>query len=270
MHLSDTVKKELAEIGYFLSRLGQSSPPPCLGTAVWKEAISKFYPSYGLGRTEKEFYNSLKNTRDRFDSHLKNSREGWKDENGNPGPLSALNQSVLSELDGMSDSQLWERIRPYAVTKLDIKLARRKTSDAVGQGTKHFSSEFSGSKSVKARKSGQAIVRHGSVVDALYEFVGLMHPEGDVYNTQKIDLALESGGCLKALYEVKTSTDTQSLYTGVGQLMMHAAGNPDVCKYLVLPEMDKNPDLENCLASLGVGLICYQQLEDKYTFVTVL
>ena len=44
--------------------------------------------SFGAGKTASKFHNSLKNSRDRFDSWLTNVRVGWRDELGTPATLS--------------------------------------------------------------------------------------------------------------------------------------------------------------------------------------
>ncbi|WP_262381536.1 hypothetical protein, partial [Klebsiella pneumoniae] len=44
--------------------------------------------SFGAGKTASKFHNSLKNSRDRFDSWLTNVRVGWRDELGTPATFS--------------------------------------------------------------------------------------------------------------------------------------------------------------------------------------
>lgn len=44
--------------------------------------------SFGAGKTASKFHNSLKNSRDRFDSWLTNVRVGWRDGLGTPATLS--------------------------------------------------------------------------------------------------------------------------------------------------------------------------------------
>lgn len=85
----------LVEVGYFLSRAGVANPPAPLGAASWKEAYAKFYASFGQGKSEEAFRNSLKNLRDHFDSHLPNERTGWMGDDGQPQKLSAANQEGL-------------------------------------------------------------------------------------------------------------------------------------------------------------------------------
>lgn len=76
----------LLEVAWYLSKYGKSQPPVGLGVQKWKEAYAFFYPRFGAGKIASEFRNSLKNSRDRFDSWLSDVRVGWLDEQGAPAP----------------------------------------------------------------------------------------------------------------------------------------------------------------------------------------
>ena len=232
----------------------------------WKEAYSKFYGSFGGSKTEDEFRNSLKNLRDHFDSHLDNARAGWMEEDGTAQRLSASNQVVFDELESLADDELWARVRPYAITAFSAKSASKGQKQAKKSGAKYFSSEFSGSQKRSAKAEVEVQVVPGFVVDALKQFVEAEHPGANVFNTQKIDLARDSGGPLDAIYEVKTSADTQSVYTAVGQLFMHSAGISGVEKIIVLPDTSENDDLVECLGILGIAILWYAVTEEICLF----
>jgi hypothetical protein len=75
-----------------------------------------FFPALGEGRTIESFSNSLKNSRDSFDSWLRKSgRVGWRDEDSHsePAPLSAINKAVDVEFASLSRSDVWSLIEPY-------------------------------------------------------------------------------------------------------------------------------------------------------------
>jgi hypothetical protein len=174
-----------------------------------------------------------------------------------PQRLSSSNQEVFDELQMLSDDELWFKIQPYAVISYDSKVAdignRR-----IGQAqAKYFSSEFSGQKALAKRAASEVTVNHGLVVDCLKKFVDRNTESAIVYNTQKVDLALEVDGVLKRIYEVKTSTDTQSVYTAVGQLFMHTAGANNVSKWIVLPGPSGNEKLSQCLTELGISTLWF-------------
>ncbi|MFQ3251645.1 MAG: hypothetical protein ACI9O6_003495 [Glaciecola sp.] len=256
----------LIEIGYFLSRLGVNEPPKILNTSSWKEAYLKFYGTFGRDKTELEFKNSLKNLRDHFDSHLENSRTGWMGEDGNPQKLSAANQGVFKRLNKLSDAELWSHIRPLVTTTYDLKLEKKKIIELKESGTKYFSSEFSGIKKINAKESGESNVIHGYVVDELKKFVQQTFENTIVFNTQKIDLAIQLEKRITTIFEVKTSIDTQSVYTAVGQLFMHGAGIPGVTRIVVLPDLIENELTFNCLNDLGLGIILYSIDNEKCNF----
>lgn len=255
--MNTNIERGLIEAGYFLSRMGTNAPPTVLNAVSWKEAYSKFYSTFGLGKAEEEFKNSLKNFRDHFDSHLENNRVGWKDDSGNPQQLSSENQQVLDELNKLDDVALWEKIKPYVVTSFDLKLSSQKIKQITAQKTKFFSSEFKGTKKIKAQEMSEATVNHGLVVDSLKSYVDSTTDASFSYNTQKVDLALEISGQLQRIYEVKTATDTQSLYTAVGQLYMHTAGSNSIEKWIVIPGPVENKDLLECLTVLNISVLWF-------------
>lgn len=259
--MKNILEKGLIEAGYFLSRMGVSTPPDQLNASSWKEAYLKFYNTFGMGKTEEEFKNSLNNIRDHFDRHLVNNRTGWQGI-GPEGKLSESKQQVFDELGKLNSDLLWQRIKPYVVTSHDLKLSQKKIKQVSSSQAKFFSSEFSGKRKIGAKAAAKAFVSHGLVVDSLKVYVDEYGPEGFTYNTQKIDLALEVDQVLQRIYEVKTSTDSQSIYTAVGQLYMHSAGAEDIEKWMVLPGPDENTVLLNCLQALDISVLWYQLEED--------
>lgn len=260
------LEKEAVEVGYFLSRMGKDAPPSVLKATTWKEAYSKFYGTFGIGKTEGEFKNSLKNLRDHFDGHLDNKRVGWKSVIGEPEQLSAQNQQIFNELEKLDDLELWHRIQPYAVTSYNYSISEKKNKLFSDTTLRFFSSEFKGQKKVKAKQAFEANVSHGLVVDHLKQFIDQSILGSFTFNTQKIDLALEIDDLLVRIYEVKTSTDTQSIYTAVGQLFMHTAGSENIERWLVIPGPDQNVDLINCLTALNIFVLWYELGEKFCTF----
>lgn len=101
---------DLLEVAWYLSKYGKSQPPVGLGVQKWKEAYALFYPRFGAGKTASEFRNSLKNSRDRFDSWLSDVRVGWLDEQGAPAALSHSAQRVHQRLSLLSESVIEQRV----------------------------------------------------------------------------------------------------------------------------------------------------------------
>lgn len=100
------------------------------------------------------------------------------------------------------------------------------------------------------------VTRHGDVVEALrIEREGIGNPNENVANSPLIDLYVRRDGVITELYEVKTSTDRQCLYTAIGQLMTHCGnGASQPSKTLVIPEGDIPADLADCLERLNIRL----------------
>jgi len=135
-------------------------------------------------------------------------------------------------------------------------------------GVKSYLAESSGRRRGKRTSEIDYISRHGLVVDALKnwrEEEGL--PKNCMLtNTVFRDLALEKKDNLLELYEVKTSSGRQHVYTAIGQLMVHDGGSASE-KYIVLPdEGDLPPDLIQTLTRLNIELIRYRFRGSKIEF----
>ncbi len=79
-----------------------------------------------------------------------------------------------------------------------------------------------------------------------------------LYTSLFWDALLKLALLIQRIYEVKTATDTQSIYTAVGQLYMHSAGAPDIEKWMVLPGPEENEQLIHCLNTLNISVLWYQ------------
>lgn len=97
---------------------------------------------------------------------------------------------------------------------------RAPTSSGIGLGGE-YRPEFSGRKTYRRTEAEvEAEWRHGTVVAALH--AGLKELGITGRKDQARDLFLVEDGLSTVLFEVKTSTDTQSIYTAVGQLYWHS------------------------------------------------
>ncbi|MBT7693710.1 MAG: hypothetical protein HN750_17085, partial [Gemmatimonadales bacterium] len=98
-----------------------------------------------------------------------------------------------------------------------------------------FKPEYEGMGAISTSVRTAARFRHGTVVRVLR--TALVRAGLEAYNDQQRDLYIPAvGGSPGALFEAKTSADSQSLYTAVGQLTMHAEPSGAEVRIAVLPE----------------------------------
>lgn len=113
------------------------------------------------------------------------------------------------------------------------------------------------------------ISRHGEVVDVLMKWRGTkglqkgLKVVKDVY----IDLGVKKEDHLIELYEVKSSSSRQDVYTAIGQLTVHAP--VEKCKrFLVLPDKGKlMSDLADALDRNDIQVLRYHLTEDDASIV---
>jgi hypothetical protein len=101
-------------VGYFLARCGRDDPPSELGVESWDQAYAAFYDTLSDGRPYDSFVNTLKLTRDQYDSHVDSSRRGFLDESGAPRHLPERDRYILEVWHSKSDAELWDQVARYA------------------------------------------------------------------------------------------------------------------------------------------------------------
>lgn len=110
--------KEFILAALFLSRcgrkigMGNPLPPAELETNSWAAAYASFFDALGAGRSLRSFHNSLKATRDQFDSHVDSGRRGWWI-GDQPKPLPERDARVLEEWGARTNSELWAAVRHF-------------------------------------------------------------------------------------------------------------------------------------------------------------
>ena len=142
--------------------------------------------------------------------------------------------------------------------------ARSMRAAAFGKLRKFFD-EFSGRKEIKGRKTTVADCYHGPVVRALRDAIV---NSAEVLKTREIDLvAITSDKAF--IFEVKTSSNTQSIYTAVGQLMILAPivtkhfDNLPLEKVIVLPEKPGDY-LDSILTNrLGIRILTFSRSSNR-------
>jgi hypothetical protein len=146
-----------------------------------------------------------------------------------------------------------ERIKPMLVKAADAKNGAK--------GDK-FAPEFSGKKKAfLVVGQVEAIATHGLVVGALADALEALSlaPHSD----QQRDLFLGPGGAPTHLFEIKTDFTPYSIYTGVGQLMLHGvAKSASPVRVLVIPGTPSG-SLGAQVNALKVRMLTYSWEGDK-------
>ncbi len=126
--------------------------------------------------------------------------------------------------------------------------------------------EYAGEGHSKGHASGKRMVEHGDIVRALEE---KLCTTGSSQKAQAIDLAIVAGQV--DLFEVKTSTRTTDVYTGVGQLLIHGECIHDVLRlpvrrHLVLPMRPHESHCNPITQKAGINIVTFEKIGDGYRF----
>lgn len=127
--------------------------------------------------------------------------------------------------------------------------------------------EFAGESVRCAVTAGVRVVRHGRIVAALAK--GLTG-KGEARKSIAIDLAVVRNGYVD-LYEVKTSSSTTDIYTGLGQLLLHGEAISNqldlpVRRYLVLPSRPKLALELPMVNKYEINIITFVKTGERYVF----
>lgn len=131
-----------------------------------------------------------------------------------------------------------------------------------------FKPEFYGLITGKRKSYFEYESNHGMIVNALEQWISKkLPPNYKTFNNKLIDLAVFNNKQTVRIYEVKTTSDTQAIYTGIGQLMFHSGGNNYIEKILVLPESKYTEPFLNILKRLNIQLVRYKIKKGEIQFI---
>ncbi len=164
----------------------------------------------------------------------------------------------------------------YVQAVVDFKTAVRKgdtqTTAAKEKERKlrEYFDEFFGRKKGKVAARGiDYVSRHGEVVKALRNWrrrKGMARGQM-IVKTILLDLGISQGSDLVEVYEVKTSASRSDVYTGIGQLIVHAKSH-GCTQTLILPADEEiAPDLTAALARNNIRLQLYRLTEKTVSFL---
>ncbi|HEX3429393.1 MAG TPA: hypothetical protein VHT03_00790 [Rhizomicrobium sp.] len=129
---------------------------------------------------------------------------------------------------------------------------------------KEYYDEFSGTKRRGAMLEVEYISRHGDIVRALRDWRETQGLGGASFTKNPyIDLGVLQNGKLEELYEVKTSSDRQCLYTAIGQVTVHVS-NSAAKRYIVLPSDGDIPsDIAKALGRDSIEVLRFSFIGEK-------
>lgn len=132
--------------------------------------------------------------------------------------------------------------------------------------------EFVGKTIIRRAAQVTMNCRHGSVVKTLREKLKAI---GAQYKSVAMDLVVETKNEV-LLFEVKTGSDSQSIYTGIGQLYFHAAAlarkfpEKQVVRHLVIPFAPAAANREKVCKELGIKIVTFNLTDQKVAITSEL
>ncbi len=157
--------------------------------------------------------------------------------------------------------RIWRFVQLVAAFKAAAVAGELETNEfrAKVEAYDRYRKEFSGRK--RGARAGGAVdylSYHGDVVQALYEERASKLRNGEeVANNGLIDLFVKERGRITEVYEVKTTTERQAMYTAIGQLLTHGAHSNK--RFIVLPAGE--PIASDFSAALNLHEIAVRRFE---------
>lgn len=108
---------------------------------------------------------------------------------------------------------------------------------------------------------------HGIVVNALAQ--ELQNRNIKIGNDRNRDLFIHSRGQIKTLFEIKTSSSTQSLYSAVGQLLLYSIPIGGEVKIIAVLPDKLSKSVTKRFHSIGIYILYYEWRNDKPTFINL-
>ena len=165
-------------------------------------------------------------------------------------------------------SKLTDFVREVAEFKDDVTNLKNRRSVKNIEESLSFNPEFYGKKSGKRTSKFEYESNHGLIVNALEKWVQKnLKSNQKTFNNSLVDLAVSNGNKTLMIYEVKTRSDSQSIYTGIGQLMFHSGGDDRITKFLVIPKGAYEHQFLSILKALKIKLIQYLFNGDEIEFI---
>jgi hypothetical protein len=181
---------------------------------------------------------------------------------------------VIGAIDA---SDFITRLRAYVSECERLCIIARENAEANGSGTDNaqhdnvpnFSPEVHVDGTGTSQPSGPRTIKHlhGRVVRALKKKMG-NKAFNSAHNEMRPDLYLtDASGRMHTLFEVKVSSDTQSWFTALGQLVVYGAGEASTPRRIfVCPAIRKDPNFQKALAQLSIDVVTFELDGEQIVF----
>jgi hypothetical protein len=184
---------------------------------------------------------------------------------------------LIGELDSPSligDLDTFSAELRRAAKRIKTKIAKsprryightKRHSQTLSTKLRDYFDESSGVRRVKGRSASIADCYHGTVVRAIRDS---FRTSVIALKSQAIDLTVIADKTIR-LFEVKTSSTPQHVYTAIGQLMAHApsvarlAPDKKVIHFIVLPEPPNRRLHDILVKELGIRLLTFTRSADN-------
>jgi hypothetical protein len=105
---------------------------------------------------------------------------------------------------------------------------------------------------------------HGYIIDCL---IKVLKEKGHIAGrTKLIDVFIQKGETFSHIFELKTKLSTQTLYTAIGQLMLHSLTADKHHKKIFVMPSGQNPEVHTDLRKLDIDVLTFTKDGLKVTF----
>lgn len=188
----------------------------------------------------------------------------WTEREPVPATKSSGSATEVLPIARVGDRSMLRDLAEFVREVEAFKSGQKSTALPLGKGPfGGANEELEGSTAVAARAGYRMTRTHGLVrnkfADALQDagFKPWRDSERDIYigDRERPDVEIE----------VKPSADSQSVYTAVGQLLMHSEINPAKVKILLIPD-DLPADRAEAIRRLGIHIATFKLTKSEVTF----
>jgi hypothetical protein len=174
--------------------------------------------------------------------------------------------TLINDIDAFSSElrRSVKAIKASAAKTQDTSKNRSNTSVTLSGRLRQYFDEFSGKRQLKGRRKSVADCYHGTVVRAIRD---AYDDSAEILKSQAIDLTVIMSNRVY-LFEVKTSSDPQSIYTAIGQLTAHApviadyAPRKTLVRVMVVPEQPNQRLCALLKDQLNISLLTFTRSAD--------